>query len=117
MFRSGSTLTEQLLAGHPQVEAGGELDFLPRAVQRQLTPFPESMASASRSGLETLAGDYSNLLHRSFPQATWVTDKRPDNFLYIGLIMALFLTPRSSTRPAMPSTTASPSTFSIWIKA
>jgi len=30
MFRSGSTLTEQLLAGHPAVAAGGELDLLPR---------------------------------------------------------------------------------------
>jgi tetratricopeptide (TPR) repeat protein len=90
MFRSGSTLTEQLLAGHPQVEAGGELDFLPRTVQTQLAPFPESMALASRSQLETLALDYMNLLKDSFPWTTFVTDKRPDNFLYIGLIMALF---------------------------
>jgi tetratricopeptide (TPR) repeat protein len=90
MFRSGSTLTEQLLAGHPQLEAGGELDFLPRAVETQLAPFPESMASAPPSQMEALALDYANLLHDSFPRATLVTDKRPDNYLYIGLIMALF---------------------------
>jgi tetratricopeptide (TPR) repeat protein len=90
MFRSGSTLTEQLLAGHPQVEAGGELDFLPRAVETTLAPFPESLALASRSQLEALALDYANLLHDSFPSAILVTDKRPDNYLYIGLIMALF---------------------------
>lgn len=90
MFRSGSTLTEQLLAGHPQVEAGGELDFLPRIVQSQLTPFPESMASTSRSQLESLALVYMKLLQASFPKANFVTDKRPDNVLYIGLIMALF---------------------------
>jgi Sulfotransferase family/Tetratricopeptide repeat len=90
MFRSGSTLTEQLLAGHPQVEAGGELDFLPRTAQTQLAPFPESMALASGSQLETLALDYMDLLRGSFPHATFVTDKRPDNFLYIGLIMTLF---------------------------
>ena len=29
MFRSGSTLVEQLLARHPSISAGGELDFLP----------------------------------------------------------------------------------------
>src|SRR5204862_1308500 len=29
MFRSGSTLAEQLIAGHPGVAAGGELELLP----------------------------------------------------------------------------------------
>src|SRR5262249_27009675 len=29
MYRSGSTLTERLLAGHPGVAAGGELELLP----------------------------------------------------------------------------------------
>ena len=29
MFRSGSTLVEQILAGHRQVKAGGEIGFLP----------------------------------------------------------------------------------------
>ena len=32
MFRSGSTLAEQLLAGMPGVAAGGEMDFLPQLV-------------------------------------------------------------------------------------
>lgn len=40
MFRSGSSLTEQLLAGHPRVSAAGELNFLPRAVSTALAPFP-----------------------------------------------------------------------------
>ena len=90
MFRSGSTLTEQLLAGHPQVEAGGEIDFLPRSVQTQLAPYPESMALVSREALDALANDYETGLRQAFPGAAYVTDKRPDNFLYIGLIMALF---------------------------
>ncbi|MDE2121936.1 MAG: tetratricopeptide repeat protein, partial [Betaproteobacteria bacterium] len=33
MFRSGSTLVEQVLAGHSQVRAGGELGLLPTLVQ------------------------------------------------------------------------------------
>jgi Tfp pilus assembly protein PilF len=90
MFRSGSTLTEQLLAGHSQVKAGGELDFLPRAVQTQLAPFPESMQTVSQFRLETLAAEYLNLLRDVSSGATYVTDKRPDNFLYIGLIKLLF---------------------------
>jgi tetratricopeptide (TPR) repeat protein len=90
MFRSGSTLIEQLLAGHPQVKAGGELDFLPRAVQTRLAPFPESIASLSAEMLETLAGEYLDLLRGLFPNAAYVTDKRPDNFLHVGLIKMLF---------------------------
>ncbi|MEP6546901.1 MAG: sulfotransferase [Gammaproteobacteria bacterium] len=90
MFRSGSTLVEQLLAEHPQVQAGGELNFLPRAVQTRLEPFPESIASMPPLMLESLAGDYLDMLRDLFPNATHVTDKRPDNFLYIGLIKRLF---------------------------
>jgi len=90
MFRSGSTLVEQLLAGHPQVMAGGEMNFLPRAVRTHLAPFPESIASLSPLLLETLAAEYLDMLHDAFPQANYVTDKRPDNFLYIGLIKMLF---------------------------
>jgi hypothetical protein len=90
MFRSGSTLVEQLLAGHPRVVAGGELDFLPRAVQAHLTPFPESIASMAPRRLATLAADYLHMLHHIFPGTEYVTDKRPDNYLYIGLIKTLF---------------------------
>jgi tetratricopeptide (TPR) repeat protein len=90
MFRSGSTLTEQLLAGHPRASAAGELDFLPHAVGTVLAPFPESIASLSPLTLETLAAQYLDRLHDLFPEAAFVTDKRPDNFLYIGLIKLLF---------------------------
>jgi tetratricopeptide (TPR) repeat protein len=90
MFRSGSTLAEQLLAGHPSVSAAGELNFLPRAVSTTLAPFPESIASLSPLTLETLTAQYLDMLHDMFPGAEFVTDKRPDNFLYIGLIKLLF---------------------------
>jgi tetratricopeptide (TPR) repeat protein len=90
MFRSGSTLAEQLLGSHPQVMAGGELDFLPRSVETRLAPFPESIPSASPQRMQALAVEYLNLLHGLFPEAPFVTDKRPDNFLYIGLIKMLF---------------------------
>jgi len=90
MYRSGSTLTEQLLAGHSQVAAGGELDFLPRAVRTRLDPFPDSMQSVSSVALEMLAVDYSEKLHEVFGTVAFVTDKRPDNFLLIGLIKTLY---------------------------
>jgi tetratricopeptide (TPR) repeat protein len=90
MFRSGSTLLEQLLAGHPRICAGGELDFIPGAVTTSLAPFPGSFPAVSAEQLSRLAADYRTMLAERFPAATYITDKRPDNFLYIGLIKALF---------------------------
>ncbi len=90
MFRSGSTLTEQLLAGSAGLARGGELDLLPQLVHSELAPFPASMAALPQATLDRLAGLYRASLARLFPGAACVTDKRPDNFLYLGLIRALF---------------------------
>ena len=90
MFRSGSTLIEQVLAGHPRVAAGGEIDFLPTAVRAELAPFPASMSRTTPRQLADLATRYLDTLARLHPGAELVVDKRPDNFLYIGLIKTLF---------------------------
>ncbi len=90
MFRSGSTLTEQLLAGIPAVAAGGEIGFLPRFVDAELVPFFESLAALSSARLDGIAARYRAELLRVSATAAYVTDKRPDNFLYIGLIKSLF---------------------------
>ncbi|MGZ8362573.1 MAG: tetratricopeptide repeat-containing sulfotransferase family protein [Caulobacteraceae bacterium] len=90
MFRSGSTLTEQILAAHPRVTPGGELDLLPRMVKTRLKPFPAAMRQASPAVLAELAQDYQEAVAKLFPGAELVTDKRPDNFLYIGLIKTLW---------------------------
>lgn len=90
MFRSGSTLTEQVLASHSQVQAGGELAFLPALATRVLAPFPASMSDIGEERLRALSEDYLTQLAKLFPGASHVTDKRPDNFLYIGLIKRLF---------------------------
>jgi tetratricopeptide (TPR) repeat protein len=90
MFRSGSTLVQQVLAGHRQVDAGGEIDFLPALVRTELAPFPASMARLTPEAAAGLATRYLDRLSRLHPGARYVVDKRPDNFLYIGLIKTLF---------------------------
>jgi tetratricopeptide (TPR) repeat protein len=89
LFRSGSTLAEQLLAAQPGLFAGGELDLLPRLASA-ITPFPQSLASVSSDRLASLAARYRDELQRLFPGATHVTDKRLDNFLLLGFIKSLF---------------------------
>ena len=90
MFRSGSTLVEQILASHPAVTPGGELDYLPWLVARRLSPYPERIRVASPEELETLGEAYLSELNTLFPDAGMITDKRPDNFLYLGLIKMMF---------------------------
>jgi len=90
MFRSGSTLVEQLLARHSQVTAGGELEFIPAMVHEDLRPYPQALAEAPGGRLGALRDRYLNQLRRIFPVAQRVTDKRPDNFLHIALIKAIF---------------------------
>jgi tetratricopeptide (TPR) repeat protein len=90
MFRSGSTLLERLLGAHPRITAGGELEYISRAVNADLAPFPQAVTSVNEERLQRLAAEYRAAMSERFPAAINVTDKRPDNFLYIGLIKALF---------------------------
>lgn len=90
MFRSGSSLLEQILAGHPKVTGGGELDLVSWLIERRFAPYPLQLAQASREDVDAAAGEYLRQLQALFPGAGVVTDKRPDNFLYLGLIRAMF---------------------------
>jgi tetratricopeptide (TPR) repeat protein len=90
MFRSGSTLTEQLLATLPGVADGGEINFLPQTINTEITPFFESLAAMSVERLDDIAARYRAEFLRVSAGATFVTDKRLDNFLFIGLIKSLF---------------------------
>jgi tetratricopeptide (TPR) repeat protein len=89
LFRSGSTLTEQILAGHSRVTGGGELGLVP-GLARAVVGYPQAMAGAGPEVFERLRGLYLGGLKTARPEADVVTDKRPDNFLHIGLIKAMF---------------------------
>ncbi|HEY2684319.1 MAG TPA: sulfotransferase [Steroidobacteraceae bacterium] len=90
MFRSGSTLTEQLIAAVPDVAPGGEIDFLPRLLTYELQPFFEGLAALDTARLNAIADRYRQELRTVSKDAAIVSDKRPDNFLYIGFIKSLF---------------------------
>lgn len=90
MFRSGSTLLERMLAAHPAVTAGGEIDVLPMLVSTELTPFPQGVRDASKEQLQRVSDAYSAKVQALYPGHGRLTDKRPDNFLHLGLVKALF---------------------------
>jgi len=89
LFRSGSTLVEQIMAGHSRVTGGGELGLVP-GLARAVAGYPQALAGAGPEVFEQLKGLYLGGLKTARPQADVVTDKRPDNFLHIGLIKAMF---------------------------
>lgn len=89
MFRSGSTLVEQILGGHSQIAPGGELDMIPR-ISRGLGGDPVGIANAPEALLKDYAEAYLTRIRTMFPGAHIVTDKRPDNFWHVGLIKSLF---------------------------
>jgi tetratricopeptide (TPR) repeat protein len=89
LFRSGSTLTEQILGAHSQVRASGELDLIPALVER-IEDYPEAAAEADPATLSNWRDHYLRGLSVVPKTDLLVTDKRPDNFLHIGLIKTLF---------------------------
>lgn len=89
MFRSGSTLLEQVLAAHPQAAACGELDFFPRLAAGPLHPFPHAAARLTEALRVQWAHAYRDLQARACPhaaQARFAIDKRPDNLPLLGLV-------------------------------
>ncbi len=93
MPRSGTTLVEQILASHSQVEATDELPFLNR-IGLQLEQgggYARALASMDEKRRDELARDYLTRVeqyrHEGLP---YFIDKLPHNFLHIGLIKALF---------------------------
>lgn len=94
MYRSGTTLVEQILAAHPQVQAGGEFDLLPWLAAHRLAPYPARLRNVSPAALGRVSDEYAARVQALFPGADHVTDKRPDNFVHLGLVRAMFPTAR-----------------------
>jgi len=89
MFRSGSTLLEQVLAAHPAFVAGGESEFFPRLAAREFPHYPDGLADMTNDRARYWQAQHKEWSLKLYGDALRVTDKRPDNFLHIGLIKAV----------------------------
>ncbi|PKL76431.1 MAG: hypothetical protein CVV27_10290, partial [Candidatus Melainabacteria bacterium HGW-Melainabacteria-1] len=100
MPRSGTTLTEQILASHPQVFGAGELnqlshcfkELLPEDLAMTADDLREHLLSLPPAAYERAAQTYlDHLTEISGGQdCLRITDKMPANFRYLGLIKVLF---------------------------
>lgn len=89
MFRSGSTLCEQILASHSKMSSGGEQEFFHRSIISDFPDFPLDVPEKFASNRDKLLTDYLNEVREFKSEGDLLTDKRPDNFLYLGLIKTL----------------------------
>ena len=98
MPRSGSTLVEQILACHPQVQAGGELGAMARMTgvvrdaQGRTAIYPAYMSQLLPVSLPQLAGAYLGELPPLAAGKTRLTDKTPGNHWSVGLIRLMLPT-------------------------
>ena len=88
MPRSGTSLTEQILASHPAVFGAGELPFWDVAFAAHSKAELEGKADANL--IPRFTSDYLDRLAASSGGALRVVDKMPANFMYAGLIHAAF---------------------------
>jgi tetratricopeptide (TPR) repeat protein len=94
MARSGTTLVEQILSAHPQVQGGGELPTLPQVLTEESTRrqlrYPEWVPQASADDWRRLGRRYLELTADLRKKRPFSTDKLPNNWRAIGAIRAMF---------------------------
>ena len=99
MPRSGTTLTEQIVAAHPLAFGAGELGKVPSMVREQTRhvqeagankAFPYWMPDLRPEDVCEMAESYLAYIRDYNADALRVTDKMPHNFLNVGLIATMF---------------------------
>ncbi len=96
MPRSGTTLTEQIIAAHPKGGGVGELRRMSRmraglsGEDRQTGPMFAKMLEGGPQRCRELAALYVNMLKFLAPGAKRVVDKMPTNYISLGFIALFF---------------------------
>lgn len=96
MPRSGTSLAEQVLASHPDVYGAGELEDIYHIVQKisgELKPanhYPQCLDSLTAEYASQIADQHIQHLQSMAPEAKFIVDKMPHNFLTLGVINLLF---------------------------
>jgi hypothetical protein len=94
MPRSGTTLTEQILTSHSQVEGAGEVGYMNElaryASKKSGRPFPDCADAIGCELMKELRGLYFSRMHDRCAESAFVVDKNPLNFNFTGLISTVF---------------------------
>lgn len=88
MPRSGTSLTEQIIASHPVAKGVGETDYWLRAANAYHDEIRKKILDLPAR--KKLAEDYLRLIERRFPEALRIVDKTPLNSDFLGFIYTVF---------------------------
>ncbi|MEQ8769051.1 MAG: sulfotransferase [Phycisphaerales bacterium] len=96
MMRSGTTLTEQMVAMADDVTPGGELNAISRAVSQAdpasvkfTRPMPTTRTKYTQNMINAMR-HHADTVYARFAPAELLTDKQPTNYLYVPLIARLY---------------------------
>lgn len=89
--RSGTTLVEHILASHPSIMGGGELNFLSMIAQEAGGNSPQALALFARGGRPPadLSALYDHLIGERFSPGARIIDKTLDASRVLGLVATL----------------------------
>lgn len=95
MPRSGSSLIEQILSSHPQVFGAGELNYVAKLTNEmwstpKMLDYPECILDLSSDDVSEFAEKYLSMIRELNSDSTYIVDKMPHNFFYVGLIDIAF---------------------------
>jgi tetratricopeptide (TPR) repeat protein len=88
MPRSGTSLTEQIIASHPAASGVGEPDYWVKAARAYHDEIRQKVLDPPAR--KKLAEDYLRLIERRFPDALRIVDKTPANSDLVGFIHTVF---------------------------
>jgi len=94
MPRSGTTLTEQIIASHKDVYGAGELSYLTKTIKNNFFKKEflnsEKVSEILNNQVSLIYNEYISFLDTYKFQETTITDKAPLNFKWIGFIKLFF---------------------------
>lgn len=92
MFRSGSTLCEQILTSSREVCSFGEVEFMHRTIQTSAYKFPEDWKVLKQEIKQSIIDGYRSETSCGDTTYKYFIDKRPENFLYVAVLHQIYPT-------------------------
>ncbi len=85
MPRSGTTLIEQIISSHPNVKGAGELSY----INDLGGSIARGLSNIDHHSLLKFRNNYLDIVHNIAGDIFFITDKMPQNFLFLGLITSV----------------------------
>ena len=94
MPRSGTSLTDQILASHSKVCSLGEVSYAEKLAMQATNlvgmELPKGLVNLTSKHLDILRDGYIDNIHNKYLDADIILDKTPMNFQYLGLLAVVF---------------------------